>query len=420
MTKIRPRLVALVLRKELGEAIRDKNLVLQLVILPLFMYPLMGFGAYQVFSVVRGMEEKVVLPVWVDGDLPAALRERIEDVDRIQLLPTPPELDAADAAPDATVYRELRDASQDPPLVLLSYWSRAGTDSLRLYYESSSDRSSEMREALSTRIEAHRDSLVRVRAAEVGMSSVEVDLFDEERVNTASARQMGALILSMALPIFLMFMLGQGAYYAALDTVVGERERGTLETLFTSPLSKSEIFLGKFLYVVCSAMLTFVLNLASLLFFARYVLELMPLPFELSVQLPPLTVLAIVLAALLAAAGLAAVMMLSVVPAKHYREGQSALTPSYMLAGFSSFAVMGTTQTYGLKFALIPFVNVAALTKTAIGGELDLTFALTTYGSLALLSTVAVLIAARMASRESALFDPDLSLKQLFREAFRS
>ena len=56
----------------------------------------------------------------------------------------------------------------------------------------------------------------------------------------------------------------------------------------------------------------------------------------------PLTLLAIALAALLAACGLAAVMMLSVVPAKHYREGQSALTPSYMLAGFSRLARMSS------------------------------------------------------------------------------
>lgn len=420
MTAVRPSRIAMVLRKELGEAARDKNLLLQLVILPLFMYPLMGFGAYQVYSVIRGMEETVTLPVWADADLPASLRESISGIDRIDLRETPEQLDARDTPPRAEEFIRLRELEEEQPLVLLSYWGTAASDSVRLFYESSSDRSSDMRLELSRRIRAHRDSLVRHRAGLVGMAGSEIDLFEHEQINTASAQQMGALILSMALPIFLMFMLGQGAYYAALDTVVGERERGTLETLFTSPLSKQEIFLGKFLYVVCSAMLTFGLNLASMLFFAGYVLELLPLPFELSVHLAPLTLLAIALAALLAACGLAAVMMLSVVPAKHYREGQSALTPSYMLAGFSSFAVMGTTQSFSLKFALIPFVNVAALTKSAIGGELDLAFALTTYATLATLSAVAIYVAARLASRESALFDPDLNLKKLFREAFRS
>jgi sodium transport system permease protein len=222
------------------------------------------------------------------------------------------------------------------------------------------------------------------------------------------------------LPIFLMMMLAQGAYYSALDTVVGERERGTLETLFTSPLAKSEILLGKFLFVTLSALVTFVLNLLSLVFFAGFILQLLDLPVEVRISIPLTTILVLALAALLAGATLAALMMLVVLPAKHYREGQSALMPVYFVAGFSSFAVIGTKMDYSLQYALIPFVNVSALAKTAIGGELSMPFAMASFASLFVLAVVTVFLASKLASRESALFDPDLSLKRLIREAFRS
>jgi hypothetical protein len=165
---------------------------------------------------------------------------------------------------------------------------------------------------------------------------------------------------------------------------------------------------------------TFVLNLLSLVFFAGYILQLLDLPVEIRVAIPASTVLVLALAALLAGATLAALMMLVVLPAKHYREGQSALTPVYLMAGFSSFAVIGTKMDYSLPYALIPFVNVSALAKTAIGGELSMSFALVTFAALAVLALLSVLFAAKLATRESALFDPDLSLKRLIREAFRS
>ena len=55
-----------------------------------------------------------------------------------------------------------------------------------------------------------------------------------------------------------------GAFYPAVDLCAGEKERGTLETLLSSPAERSEIVLGKLLTVMLFSMATAVLNLASM------------------------------------------------------------------------------------------------------------------------------------------------------------
>ena len=48
-------------------------------------------------------------------------------------------------------------------------------------------------------------------------------------------------------PILLLLWALTGAFYPAVDLCAGEKERGTLETLLSSPAARSEIVLGKLL-----------------------------------------------------------------------------------------------------------------------------------------------------------------------------
>ncbi|HET9888042.1 MAG TPA: hypothetical protein VFR10_11060, partial [bacterium] len=57
MKKPRPGPVVL-LRKEIRETLRDRSLVLNLILVPLFLYPTLGFCAFQIVQVVRGVAER--------------------------------------------------------------------------------------------------------------------------------------------------------------------------------------------------------------------------------------------------------------------------------------------------------------------------------------------------------------------------
>ena len=69
---------------------------------------------------------------------------------------------------------------------------------------------------------------------------------------------------SKILPVMLLLWAMTGAFYPAVDLCAGEKERGTLETLLSSPAERSEIVLGKLLTVMLFSMATAVLNLLSM------------------------------------------------------------------------------------------------------------------------------------------------------------
>ena len=74
----------------------------------------------------------------------------------------------------------------------------------------------------------------------------------------------GAAIWSKILPVLLLLWALTGAFYPAIDLCAGEKERGTLETLLSSPAQRSEIVLGKLLTIMLFSIVTAVLNLVSM------------------------------------------------------------------------------------------------------------------------------------------------------------
>ena len=62
--------------------------------------------------------------------------------------------------------------------------------------------------------------------------------------------------MARILPMLLMLMIVLGAFYPAIEVTAGEKERGTLQTLLTAPISPLEIVTGKFLSVFCVAAVT--------------------------------------------------------------------------------------------------------------------------------------------------------------------
>jgi len=65
-----------------------------------------------------------------------------------------------------------------------------------------------------------------------------------EEVDMATPQSQAAGLMNM-MPYFIVFSLFIGGMYLAIDTTVGERERGSLEPLLINPAARSELILGK-------------------------------------------------------------------------------------------------------------------------------------------------------------------------------
>src|SRR2546430_8456686 len=55
-----------------------------------------------------------------------------------------------------------------------------------------------------------------------------------------------------------------GAISPAIDLTAGEKERGTMETILSSPLSRVDLVLGKFFLVLSASLSTAILSIISM------------------------------------------------------------------------------------------------------------------------------------------------------------
>jgi len=174
----------------------------------------------------------------------------------------------------------------------------------------------------------------------------------------------GALFWSKILPVLLLIWALTGAFYPAIDLCAGEKERGTLETLLSSPAERSEIVLGKLLTVMLFSIITAVLNLASVTVTGLLVLRHQP-DFG-----PPSPSSALWLAiALVPVAALFSALCLALAAfARSSKEGQYYLMPLLMITMPLVVLPMMPGVELNLGNSLVPVTGLVLLLRTVLQG----------------------------------------------------
>lgn len=358
------RAVLVLYRREVLSALRERTIVVNSILVPIFLYPFMLWAMFTGITFVQGQSEglasRVAVAAWPDGH--DALAREFADEERVRLVDEVP----ADA--DARI----RDGDLDALVEFLppATGGLAGNFRVRVTYDESKERSSIARDRVTAAIDRYREAWLRREAETRAVAPARWEGFAIERRNVATGRDMGRFILGLMLPLFFVVMVAMGCFYPAVDATAGERERGTWETLMSVAASRTSIVTAKYLYVATFGCLAGTLNLAAVTLTMRPVLA--PLLERTGEQMEfsvPLAALPVMLAsALLLAAFVAAGMMMFAAFARTFREGQSMITPFYLLI----LVPVMFLQTPGLEFsmplALVPVVNVTMMVREAVTG----------------------------------------------------
>ena len=103
-----------------------------------------------------------------------------------------------------------------------------------------------------------------------------VQAYKVEYVDVASKQEVIGSLIGGWLPyIFILFGF-MGAMYPALDLDLVKRKEGTLETILSSPASRFDIVLGKFLVIMLAAFLTAFLALTGLIIGINFIPDIPP------------------------------------------------------------------------------------------------------------------------------------------------
>ncbi|MBQ2705886.1 MAG: ABC transporter permease [Agathobacter sp.] len=81
------------------------------------------------------------------------------------------------------------------------------------------------------------------------LEEAQANIFDicsgEKEYDLASDEDVSAMIISMIMPMLVLMMLFNGCLATAVESIAGEKERGTIATLLVTPMKRRDLALGK-------------------------------------------------------------------------------------------------------------------------------------------------------------------------------
>lgn len=264
--------------KDVRESFRDRKTLFMSLFLPVLLYPLLILGSLQLATQqMDELESRVVKVQWVglSQDEPLAVELFADDADPTFEHELVSEEDQAQAAlrarqVDVVVIAEPLHASgqgaPDSARAPIELDAAAGfpTRTFQISYVSVLETSSSALPSVEELLWQHARERLVARIEYMELPESFASPLAVERDDRAGSQERGGMLIASLLPLLLLVSILSGALYPAIDLTAGERERGTIQTLFTAPVSSLEILASKFLAVFSVALLTGLANLISL------------------------------------------------------------------------------------------------------------------------------------------------------------
>ena len=391
-----------VYKKELTEAIRDHRTLISSILVPLLLFPVLtagaGYAAADLYE--EAMREPSKIMVLGGTDSPAVL-EGLRNVENLKVLPASP--DYVDLISNKKIH-----AAVYLPAGFQASVERGGHPAIKIYIFSGDLKS----KFGATRIEKffteYRDTAVRRRLSAEKLPEDLMKSFDIKQENVVSPEKVAAESYGGFIPYIVILMCMTGAMYPAMDLTAGEKERGSMETILTSPISRTDLALGKFYLVVTASLVTAFLSVISMgtsvALLSTFVKngiageDIPVLPIHLK------TVIAVFVVALPVAVLFAAVLLTISLFARSQKEAQSYLTPLTFVVIVPSLAAILPDIELTPKLAIVPILNASLLCKELVSGTYHWNYIALIFLSTSIYAGAALFLTVKMFQRESVLF----------------
>lgn len=362
MPKIRFNILLAVFKKEMLDIQRDKRTLAIMILLPLILYPLLLLATSQVTMMLMKSREDKVYSVAFDFAMDTRLENLITEKGQdYKLVITDPENPA-----------ESLDMQEIMAYVTLE--DEGGKAVYQIHYKSSQGDSDAASGRIKNILEDYKQLLTKNYLVNAGLDpEIVMEPISYNYVDLSAGEEVTGMFLGSILPFLLIIALVTGAMYPAIDVTSGEKERGTLETLLTLPISSLELMGGKFMAVSLVAVVSAVLNFLSLTLVGVFLLNNIAsqafngekaLVFNISSMFLPflLILLCIIIFAFLVSAVVLCITSL----AKSFKEANNYMTPVIMIFMFPALVTMIPEVSLTAKTAALPVVNISLLIRDAL------------------------------------------------------
>ncbi|MEE4177493.1 MAG: ABC transporter permease [Bacteroides sp.] len=381
--------------KEFLDTLRDKRTLIMMVIIPILIFPL-------IFSLITKLQQNVI-----NKEQRSSLVTGVINLDQEngleKFLKGHEALTIVSVQDQAQLEQLIRKDSLQIGVIIEEGFTEnlvnLKSAKVNVLY---SETKLTIRERFSGLLNVYVSQILKDRIASQGLEESFIEPVKTEYINVASEQEVIGKLAGGFLPYLFVIFCFMGSMYPAIDLFTGEKERKTLETLLTSPVSRLEILVGKMAVVVSSGLLSAVLAIVGLFvavrttvgmpdIFAGMISGMLSVKFVLLLlaMLVPLTIF------------FAGVMVPLTIYAKTFKEAQSILSPMTFFVIFP--AVIGLMPGIELTTvtALIPIVNISLATKEILAGTIQTPLLLITIVSLITYATISVLFCVRWFGKET-------------------
>jgi sodium transport system permease protein len=388
-----------IFKKELKDTLRDRRTLMMMLVIPILIFPVIMNIFVSISSSFQKEAATKKIRIGMVGKPNNYLERELKEIPEMM------------GAKEIIFYKDtnamLKDLKSDT-LQLGSYIA----DDFETYLESKKPapivfyyNATDM--GMMERAESYM-SIIETKAQQKRYDELQIDQFKIKPIETAyrniaSDKEMVGKLAGGILPYMFIAFCFLGCMYPAIDLFTGEKERGTIETLLTTPVARWQILFGKMGVVVLSGLTAASCSLLGL-FISIEVLDVVDNKEILDIIhsiLSPAFILMLYGLLIPLTVFFAGVMIPIAVYAKSFKEAQSIITPLNIVMVLPAMVGFFPGVELNTITACIPVVNVVLATKELIAGTLEVGLIALSFSVMVSLAVVAVFISYKRFDKET-------------------
>jgi sodium transport system permease protein len=349
---MRTNIITAIYRKEIKEVLRDKRMLYLVILMPFFLYPILFTLMGQVTSSQRDKLENEKVTVVINPEAQDGPVYQLLSQDTTLRLRTGP----VTAAAIDTLKKGIGIQVPENFQALLDSNAVAA---ITIYGDNTQEVVSQRRRRIAGMLDGIGQQVVVQRLAARGMDAELLQPIRIQQQDLASNEAQTGKALGSFLPAMILFFIFLGSIYIAIDITAGEKERRTLQTLFSTPATTREIISGKFLAVASVGIISGAANLLSLMLSMLILVKYMGGGLDgMTLDVSPEGWVFLVVLVLLSTLFIGSISLAVVLLANSYKEAQSYVTPLMMVVLIPAFLSQMPGMELTAQTAMIPMLNI--------------------------------------------------------------
>ena len=354
----------IIVKKELTELLRDKKTIINSIVLPTLLVPILIFGMIKVTEMIDKSEQEKSVAIGL-VNAPA---------DFAQLV-------ANDTLNKVTTYDEsmdfktlIDDGTIQTAIVFPKDW-KMQMDSLRsanvqIYRNGTKDN---VNGRVTKMLTIYGAGIKENRLNRLQISTAKLTPLVENYIEVSEQKELIGKRIGGFIPYLFILTMWGGCLLAAIDLVTGEKERKTIETTLSLPISKFTVLLGKAIVASILGFVPALLNLIGLILGLKFINGIPEtLTIAISEMLNFQSVTMIMLLLIPFAIFLAGFIIALVAGATTFKEAQSKAAPIIMVIIIPLVLALMPGIEFTWTTVFIPVLNIGLGVKEIMAGTIDM------------------------------------------------